>query len=573
MVSPHRRVTALTLSVLTTALLLTLSLSACGGSSGSSGPSGTLVVVPSPKGNFTANFNPFFSGGAANDPSFGMIYEPLMAQQRFNGSPPQPWLATSATWNSDFTQITFKLRSGVKWSDGQPFTSADVAYTFNLMKQYPALDTNGFWTKNPTSGTTLFNSVTALDASTVQMTFNQNASVFEWFFAAQTPIVAQHTFSKMANPATDLNAHPIGTGPYTLSSFSPSLITLSANTHYWQAGLPKIKTLKYPAFNSNTSAEVVLNDSQIDWAGVAYPNIKQWAATDANNHYFYAPTNVVELYLNLNKAPFNDLAVRQAMSAAIDRNSIVSQGSWGLGSPASPTGILVPADQQYVAPQYSSLAFGSAQAPSGNIVAAQQILSKAGYKTNSSGKYLGKDGKPITFNVNVVSGWTDWDQIVAIIVQNLNQLGLTVTANETQYAQYYSALQTGSFDTAISWTNQGPSPYYPLYGLLDSVNSAKAGQQAQPTNWERFSNSTVDSALQQFTTASSASDQAAALAPVEQIMVTQIPVIVVYENFAAYEYRTTNFSGWPTASNYYDAGAPYEHPEDARVVLHLSPSN
>ena len=163
--------------------------------------------------------------------------------------------------------------------------------------------------------------MTALDSSTVQITFNQNASVYEWFFAAQTPIVAQHTFSQLSNPSTDLNSHPVGTGPYVLSSFSPSLITLTANPHYWQAGLPKIKTLKYPAFDSNTSAEVVLNDSQIDWAGVAYPNIKQWAAANSDNHYFYAPTNVVELYLNLAKAPFNDLAFRQAISAAIDRTA------------------------------------------------------------------------------------------------------------------------------------------------------------------------------------------------------------------------------------------------------------
>ena len=158
------------------------------------------------------------------------------------------------------------------------------------------------------------------------------------------------------------------------------------------------------------------------------------------------------------------------------------------------------------------------------------------------------------------------------MVQNFNQLGLTVTANQTQFAQYYSALQTGKFDTAISWTNQGPSPYYPLYGLLDSVNSAAPGSQANPTNWERYTNATVDSSLQQFTTATSSAAQEAALAPVEQIMVTQMPVIILYENFAAYEYRTSNFNGWPTASNYYDAGSPYQHPEDARVVLHLTPA-
>ena len=316
-------------------------------------------MVPSPKGNFTANFNPLLTGAATNDSSFGMIYEPLMAQNRFNGTPPQPWLAKSATWNSDFTQITFKLRTDVKWSDGIPFTAADVVYTFNLMKQYPALDTSGFWTKNATTGKPLFNSVTALDRSTVHMTFNQNASVYEWYFAAQTPIVAQHTFSKLSNPTHRSQFSPVGTGPYVLSTFSPSLITLTAIHTTGSQGLPKIKTLKYPAFDSNTSAEVVLNNSQIDWAGVAYPNIKQWASANSNNHYFYAPTNVVELYLNLEKAPFNDLAFRQAVSAAIDRNSIVNQGSWGLGSPASPTGILVPADKQFVAPQFQNLKFGS----------------------------------------------------------------------------------------------------------------------------------------------------------------------------------------------------------------------
>jgi peptide/nickel transport system substrate-binding protein len=553
-------------------MLLTLVLSACGGgSSASSGPSGTLTIVPSPKGNFTANFNPLLTG-ATNDPSFGMIYEPLMAQNRFEGTPPKPWLATAATWNSDFTSITFKLRTDVKWSDGQAFSADDVVYTFNLLKQYPALDTNGFWVKNATTGKTLFNSVSNPDSSTVVMTFNQNASVYEWYFAAQTPMVAQHTFSKLSDPSKDLNSQPVGTGPYVLKSFSPSLITLEANPKYWQPGLPKIKTLKYPALNSNTSAEVVLNDSQIDWAGVAYPNIKQWAAANSNNHYFYAPTNVVELYLNLGKAPFNDVAFRKAMSAAIDRNSIVSQGSWGLGSPASPTGVLIPANQKFLAPQYANLQFGSADAPSGNISAAQQMLTAAGYQKNSAGKFLGKDGQPITFNINVVSGWTDWDQIVDIMVQNLNQLGLTVKANQTQFADYYSGLQTGKFDATISWTNQGPSPYYPLYGLLASVNAGSPGATANPTNWERFINPTVDNALQQFTTASTDADKVTALTPIQQVMVEQMPVIVLYENFAAYEFRTSNATGWPTQDNYYDAGSPYQHPEDARVVLHLSPT-
>ena len=111
MVSPHRRITAV---MLAGAMLLTLALAACGGSTSTqSGPSGTLTIVPSPKGNFTANFNPLLAG-ATNDGAFGMIYEPLMAQNRLDGTAPKPWLATSATWNGDFTSITLKLRTDVK---------------------------------------------------------------------------------------------------------------------------------------------------------------------------------------------------------------------------------------------------------------------------------------------------------------------------------------------------------------------------------------------------------------------------------------------------------------------------
>ena len=245
-------------------------------------------------------------------PSFGMIYEPLMAQNRFDGTRATAMAGhignLEQRLHPDHFQAAHRCEVE-RWRNRSPLLTSSTRST--CMKQYPALDTAVSGRRTPPQANISFNSVTALDDSTVVMTFNQNASVYEWYFAAQTPIVAQHTFSKLSNPGTDLNSQPVGTGPYVLSSFSPSLITLTANPNYWQKGLPKIKTLKYPAFDSNTSAEVVLNNSQIDWAGVAYPNIKQWPSANSNNHYFYAPTNVVELYLNLQKAPFNDLRLPQ----------------------------------------------------------------------------------------------------------------------------------------------------------------------------------------------------------------------------------------------------------------------
>ena len=113
-------------------------------------------------------------------------------------------------------------------------------------------------------------------------------------------------------------------------------------------------------------------------------------------------------------------------------------------------------------PSTQTFSSAAADAPSGNVAAAQQFLDDAGYQKNSSGKYLGKDGKPITFSINVVSGWTDWDQIVAIMVQNLNQLGLTVTANQTQFAEYYSGLQTGQVRRDDQLDQPGTKPVLPV---------------------------------------------------------------------------------------------------------------
>lgn len=95
----------------------------------------TAIYTSSP---FTANFNPFNPG--AQFTPLQMVYEPLWFFDTAKSGVTQPWLASEYSWGPGGTSITFQLRQGVKWSDGQPFTAADVAYTFNLMKSSPTLN-------------------------------------------------------------------------------------------------------------------------------------------------------------------------------------------------------------------------------------------------------------------------------------------------------------------------------------------------------------------------------------------------------------------------------------------------
>ena len=152
-----------------TAGLLAAGLAACSSSSSSSGSTSssassgttttgkTLVMESSPETAITQAFNPFATTQAAYGMGAdGLIYEPLI---QFNMvSPPQyyPWLATSYAWSNGGKTITFTIRQGVKWNNGTPMTPADVAFTFNMLKNNATVNLNGLKIQTvSTSGNTV----------------------------------------------------------------------------------------------------------------------------------------------------------------------------------------------------------------------------------------------------------------------------------------------------------------------------------------------------------------------------------------------------------------------------------
>jgi peptide/nickel transport system substrate-binding protein len=540
------------------ALLLIL-LAACG-QGGSSSPTSTsqnsvLNVVPSPKGDFTNGFSPFSS--SANYGSQGLIYETLLFFNRMNGQI-TPWLAQSYSFSSDAKTLTFHLRSGVKWSDGQPFTSDDVVFTLNDLKQYPAADGNGLWqyiqqVQNPDSGT-------------VVVTLKQPYTPVLWYLAGQTYIVSRHEYATAGDPTKFADDNPIGTGPYLLKSFSPQLIDLKKNPNYWQPGKPAINEIRYPSFNSNTSAELLLQRGDVDWTGLFTPNIQQtYVSRDpAHNHYWFPNRNIVMLYLNTAKAPFNQLAVRQAISNAIDREQIYKIAESGYEPVSSPTALILPANQSNLNPTYANASFSVDTAKS------QQLLQSAGFTKGSDGIFADKSGKKLSFNINVVTGWTDWVTACQIMASNLKAIGIDAKVNSISFNSYFSALQMGSYDMAISWTNPGPTPFYLYNSLLNSTNSAPVGKQAS-SNFERWMDPATDKLLAQYATTTDPSLQQQALNGLQQIMVEQLPSIPLVYGATWYEYSTRNFTGWPDANHAYASPAPFDFPDAEVVVLNLKP--
>ena len=537
--------------------LFILILAGCGqgGTTQHGTRSNVLTIVPSPDGDFTESFSPY--SAAADYGSKGMMYETLLFFNSLTDSV-SPWLAQSYQVSSDAKTITFNLRQDVKWSDGQSFTADDVVFTLDMLKQYPDADGNALWQT--------LQSVQATGQYTVVVKLKVPSTPILWYLGGQTWIVPKHAWSSVGDPTKYINPNPVVTGPFTLKSFTPQVIDLQKNPNYWQPGKPQVQELRYEAFDSNTSAQLVLSRGEMGWTGLFTPNVQQtYVDRDpAHNHYWFPPNNIVMLYLNTAKAPFNQVAVRQAISDIIDRNQLYRVGESGYEPPANPTGLVLPSNKSFLDPAYTSASY------SVNTHQATQLLGSAGLTKNANGIYT-QNGKELSFKIDVVTGWTDWVTDCQIIASELKAIGIQASVNALSYNAYYSALQMGNYDMAISWTNPGPTPYYLYNSLLNSVNTAPVGK-AAASNFERWNDSTTDQLLSQIATSTDQSVQQQAYNGLQKIMVEQVPSIPLVFGATWNEYSTANFVGWPSASNPYASPAPFSYPDSEVVVLHLMPA-
>ncbi|HLZ81208.1 MAG TPA: ABC transporter substrate-binding protein, partial [Ktedonobacteraceae bacterium] len=472
----------------------------------------------------------------------------------------KPWLASSYERSSDATSITFHLRQGVQWSDGQQFTSDDVVFTLGLLKKYPAMDVSSIipFIKN----------VSAPDTTTVQVTLNKPFYPLLWYLGGQTYMLPRHVWSSVKGDGSQYaDPNPVGTGPYIVKSFTPQLVVLTKNPKFWQPGKPEVSELKIPSFNSNTSAELALQKGQIDWTNLYIPDIQKTyiALNPQHNHYWFPASDIVMLFLNLTKYPFNQLPVRQAISSAIDRDKLNQLGESGYEPAANPTGLL-PFNQDYMAPEYANLKFTLDPAKSA------QLLEGAGFTKGSDGIYADKNGKKLSFNLNVVSGYTDWITDCQLMAQELQAVGIKVNVNVIAFDAYYNALQNGNYDMAMLWTNPGPTPYFLYDALLRSTNSAPIGQPAN-SNYQRWMDPNTDALLNQYATSTDPAVQKQAIMGLEKIMVEQLPSIPLTNEPYWYQYSTSKFVGWPDQQHPYAAPGTATYPDIEYVVLNLHPAD
>jgi peptide/nickel transport system substrate-binding protein len=493
------------------------------------------------------NYNPF----SPNALNASYIFEPLLVVNNYSCEM-VPWLATDYTWQDPQT-LTFTIRDGVSWHDGQPFTAEDVVFTYNLLKAAPAFDSSGLWRT--------LDSVTN-EGSQVTFSFKEPAGNMLQRVASVV-MVPKHVWETVEDPVTYVNEGAVGSGPFKPASVNGQQLVLERNADYWQADKVKVNRLVFTKNSGgNQTEQLLLSQGKYDTNAMFVPNIEQvYVQRDPeHHHYWYPPGGAISLGFNLTKAPFNDVEFRRAVAHAIDRESISTKAQFGYVETASQTGLVLPGQQDWLP---------SAIENEGKIpydqARAEEILSAAGYSKDANGRLLNKDGQPIEFTFLVQNGWTDWIQAAQIIQQNLQALGMTVNVQTPAPENVDAQRGLGNFDMTFM-VHGGSCSMYDNYYMFHSAQSAPIGEQTT-TNYIRFEDPEVDAQIDALRQSPEPEVQKEAVSALSQLMVDKLPTVPLWYGAVWFQYSTKRAEGWPSAEN------PYAKPSDGLLIItNLRPS-
>ncbi|WP_016701342.1 ABC transporter substrate-binding protein [Actinoalloteichus spitiensis] len=547
--TPRRR-TLLTALATTTAL----TAAACSGDAGTGPTTNSLTIYDGATGQFSSNFNPFLetSNGAAR----GMIHETLLFFNRAAADDIRPMLAEDHSWSEDGTTVTFTLRDDVRWSDGEPFTSDDVVYTFEAMAEHPGLNRAAL----PIA------SATAHSETEVSITFDRPSYSDLWFIAGQTYIVPEHHWADIEDPVTHLNSDPVGTGAFALDSFSAQSIALAANTDYWDPEKPHLDTIRFVSHSGNQTALSALQAGQVDWSGIFIPDVENTFVNRAEGNVSLAvPQFITVLMPNLEEGPTRDRAVRRALYYGIEREQVNDLAFEGYHELPSPAQIILPRDEAWLAEEFRGEVAGH------EPDRARRILEDAGYQEGTDGVFVSPDGERLSLDVKVVTGYTDQINAIQVMADQLAEVGIELRTQEVSRAAFVSDRDNGRFDLAIDSLYGGPDPF----GLYDDfLNSAAAAPLGEPAskNYARFRDDDVDEALTRIAGTDDQDAHREAYATIQRRVAEELPYIPVLQTHGVAQFAGGRITGWPSEDDPYALPMPYSYPDIGVVAANLRPA-
>ncbi|MEX1018616.1 MAG: ABC transporter substrate-binding protein [Litorilinea sp.] len=362
---------------------------------------------------------------------------------------PQPWLATNAEYSDDGLTVTLDLREDVTWHDGEPFTAEDVKFSVEYYKAHPR--------SRFTAALTPVASVETDGDYRVILTLANPAPSLELGTLSDVPMMPQHIWADVETPeeyaGEDAN---VGTGPYKLVDYTPDQFYIfEANADYF-AGAPAVDELVAIKFADDAGTLAALRTNEVDMIvrPIGPEQIDLLAAQDGLAVAQGPLFTTQMLNYDMQRAPFNNLAVRQAISLGVDRQDIIDTVFLGYGTVGSP-GWVHP-----VSPFYNPDVVASF-----DPVQAQAILDEAGIVDSDGDGVRELDGEPLAFGLIVNGSDSLRLRISELVAAMLADVGMAVEISAVESTTWEEAVWPG-FDV-----NQGRNYDMAMWGWSAPVQA------------------------------------------------------------------------------------------------------
>ncbi len=462
-------------------------------------------------------------------------------------------IVTSVDSSADGMTFTYHFRSGVKWSDGQPFTAADAAWTLNYYKANNV--------PNYSSDLELMDKATATDDTTMVMTstsptsFYSGDSVFMYEY-----LLPQHIWGKFQNDykgAKQQTGFPsVGTGPFIITNYVKNqFVQLDRNPNYWgnAVGLqPHVDQIIYRIYGNQDAEAAALQSGEVDFGYFTSANILNTLKSRGLETRGAAVPSFGEIGINTGSAyetnttggfkphgdgaaALQDVVLRQAMRRAVDNQTLVDKVLLGYGTPGiSPVQPGATTGAWEPGPDDPDLSF--------NIAAANKMLDDAGYTMGPDGVRIDpKSGKPLDFRFFSRSSDQNSIDIVPYVSGWMQQIGIKLEPQTLNSNKLGNVILAGDYDLFEWGWYPNPDPNYIL-------NIFTCAQRPPDANTYRnsdmyYCNPDYDKLYTQQGTVTSVADRVDIVHQMQSILYRDQPYIVLW-NDASLEAYSPNWTGF-----------------------------
>ncbi|MFK7857765.1 MAG: ABC transporter substrate-binding protein [Granulosicoccus sp.] len=427
---------------------------------------------------------------------------------------PVPELASSYEVSDDGLTVTFNLQEGVKWHDGEPFTSADVQFTImEVLKQFHPRGPNSFREVS---------SIDTPDELTAVFNLDKPAPyMMRAFSAYESPIVPKHLLEGKDVREAELSNNPVGTGPFKFVEWKKGqYIRLDKNPDYWKEGYPLLDRIVARIIPDASTRTAAMESGEVHYGAFgAIPNIDVVRLRDSKEIGVttdgYAMINPMALIeMNTTKAPFDNQAMRQAISLVIDRQFLIDNIWFGYGKPATsamssnfePLGLYSPTPEFYP------------ETP--NVDAAIALLDDAGLEANG-------DGVRASAVIDLIPYGEDWRRAGEYLKQALAGIGVELELRYEDVPTWLKRVYADyDFELNVNYFYQLPDP---VIGVQRHYGTDQIRQGTPFVNSTRYSNPIVDELLAAGAIESDAAKRSEIYTELQNILGQELPVVNLFE--------------------------------------------